>query len=67
MSKTLALIGVRGLGRELALHFARDGWRVLCGSRTPADVEQLSRDVTSAGGSGVPLVCDITVPASLVS
>lgn len=65
MSSTLAIVGVRGLGREIALHFAKEGWRVLCASRTAADVERLARDVSSAGGSGVPMVCDITVPASL--
>lgn len=65
MSHTLALIGVRGLGREIALHFAREGWRVLCGARTPSAVEALARDVSEAGGAGVPVACDITNPASL--
>ncbi len=65
MPSTLAIVGVRGLGREIALHFAREGWRVLCGSRTATDVEQLSRDVSEAGGTGVSMVCDITVPKSL--
>jgi NAD(P)-dependent dehydrogenase (short-subunit alcohol dehydrogenase family) len=65
MSSTLAIVGVRGLGREIALHFARGGWRVLCASRTAADVERLARDVTQAGGRGVPVVCDLTLPASL--
>jgi NAD(P)-dependent dehydrogenase (short-subunit alcohol dehydrogenase family) len=65
MSNTLAVIGVRGLGREIALHFARAGWRVVCASRTLSTVEQLARDVTTAGGLGVPVACDITVPQSL--
>ncbi len=65
MSSTLALIGVRGLGREIALHFAREGWRVLCGARTRSAVEQLARDISAAGGTGVPVVCDITKAASL--
>ena len=65
MSSTLALIGVRGLGRDIALHFAREGWRVLCGARTRSAVEELARAVDEAGGTGVPVVCDITQATSL--
>jgi NAD(P)-dependent dehydrogenase (short-subunit alcohol dehydrogenase family) len=65
MASTLLIVGVRGLGREIALHFARDGWRVVCASRTAGEVEELSRQVTAAGGVGVPMVCDLTVPKSL--
>ncbi|MGO9830574.1 MAG: SDR family oxidoreductase [Myxococcaceae bacterium] len=65
MSSTLAIIGVRGLGREIALHFAREGWRVLCAARTSASVEQLAQDVNAAGGTGTPFVCDITDAKSL--
>lgn len=67
MSNTLAIVGVRGLGREIALHFAKQGWRVLCAARTATDVERLSRDVSEAGGTGVTVVCDITVPTSLAT
>jgi NAD(P)-dependent dehydrogenase (short-subunit alcohol dehydrogenase family) len=65
MSSSLAVIGVRGLGRDIALHFARAGWRVFCTARTPADVERLANDVDAAGGRGVPMVCDITSTSSL--
>jgi NAD(P)-dependent dehydrogenase (short-subunit alcohol dehydrogenase family) len=65
VSSSLAIIGVRGLGREIALHFAQEGWRVLCAARTQADVKRLATDVEKAGGTGVPLVCDITAPATL--
>jgi len=66
MSETLLIVGVRKLGRTVALHFARQGWRVLCASRTAADVESLARDVTAAGGEGVPMVCDLQRPETLV-
>src|SRR5215813_11016578 len=66
MSETLLIVGVRKLGRTVALHFARKGWRVLCASRTAADVESLARDVTAAGGEGVPIVCDLQRPETLV-
>jgi len=65
MKETLLIVGVRQLGRTVALHFARKGWRVLCASRTAADVEALARDVTAAGGEGVPAPCDLQRPESL--
>ena len=65
MPQTLLIVGVRNLGRTIALHFARKGWRVLCASRTAADVEALARDVTAAGGEGIPAVCDLQAPATL--
>ncbi len=61
----MLVVGVRKLGRTIALHFARKGWRVVCASRTVADVEALARDVTAAGGQGVPAVCDLQRPGSL--
>ena len=65
MAETLLIVGVRKLGRTIALHFARKGWRVLCASRTAADVEALARDVTAAGGQGAPAVCDLQDPGTL--
>ncbi len=65
MANSLAIIGVRGLGREIALHFAQQGWRVLCAARTREDVERLAADVGKAGGTGLAVVCDITAPATL--
>ena len=65
MPETLLIVGVRKLGRSIALHFARRGWRVLCASRTASDVEALARDVTSAGGQGVAAVCDLQRPETL--
>src|SRR5712692_3356106 len=63
--ESLVVVGVRSLGREIALHFARQGWRVVCAARTRADVEALARDVDAAGGTGVPVACDLAHPASL--
>ena len=65
MAETLLIVGVRKLGRTIALHFAQKGWRVVCASRTAADVESLARDVTAAGGQGVAAVCDLQAPDSL--
>lgn len=65
MPETLLIVGVRKLGRTIALHFARKGWRVLCASRTAADVEALAQDVTAAGGQGVAAVCDLQAQETL--
>lgn len=56
----LLVIGARGLGRELALHFAKAGWQVVCAARTKADVEAVARET---GGRGV--VADLADGASL--
>ena len=59
------MLGVRTLGRAIALHFARQGWQVVCGARTRADVERLAAEVDAAGGRGVGVVCDLADPSSL--
>ncbi len=43
MSRAL-IFGARGLGRELASHFATAGWEVVCAARTAADVERVARE-----------------------
>jgi NAD(P)-dependent dehydrogenase (short-subunit alcohol dehydrogenase family) len=67
MADTLVMVGVRTLGKAIALHFAAQGWKVVCAARTRADVEALAREVNQAGGIGVPVVCDLADPASLQS
>jgi NAD(P)-dependent dehydrogenase (short-subunit alcohol dehydrogenase family) len=62
---TLVMVGVRTLGRAVALHFARQGWRVVCGARTRDDVERVAADVDAAGGHGAAVVCDLADRASL--
>jgi NAD(P)-dependent dehydrogenase (short-subunit alcohol dehydrogenase family) len=65
MSETLLMVGVRTLGRAIGQHFGRAGWRVVCASRTQADVEAAAAEVTSAGGEGVAAVADLSDRASL--
>ncbi|HEX2658177.1 MAG TPA: SDR family NAD(P)-dependent oxidoreductase, partial [Polyangia bacterium] len=62
---TLVMLGVRTLGRAIALHFAQRKWQVICAARTRADVDALAADVTAAGGLGVGVVCDLKDRASL--
>jgi 3-oxoacyl-[acyl-carrier protein] reductase len=65
MSETLLMVGVRNLGRAVALHFAQKGWRVIAASRSREDVDRLAAEVTAAGGRGVGVVCDLRERASL--
>ena len=53
------MLGVRSLGRTIALHFARQGWNVLCAARTQASVEALAAEVAQVGGRGVAITCDL--------
>jgi len=63
----MIVVGVRSLGRTIALHFAQQGWRVVCVARTAADVERVAGEVTAAGGEGVPVVADLQDAASLAN
>jgi NAD(P)-dependent dehydrogenase (short-subunit alcohol dehydrogenase family) len=63
--QTLVMVGVRTLGRTIALHFAAAGWRVVCAARTKDDVDRLAADVDAAGGHGIGAVCDLGDRASL--
>jgi len=53
-----------GLGKALALRFARDGWRVAVTDLNPAGAEQTLLEVIDAGGSGFAESCDVTSEAS---
>jgi NAD(P)-dependent dehydrogenase (short-subunit alcohol dehydrogenase family) len=65
MAETLVMVGVRTLGKAIALHFAAQGWNVVCAARTRTDVEAVAAEVNQAGGTGVPVVCDLDDVASL--
>src|SRR4051812_12213889 len=67
MSETLIVIGVRPLGGAFALHFAKQGWQVVCAARTAETVQAVAAEVDQAGGRGIPVVCDLGDPASLAA
>ncbi len=48
----------KGIGRALALHLARDGWRVAVSARTAADLEALADE--GPPGAIRPFVLDVT-------
>jgi len=54
--------GGRGIGRAIALAFAREGARVGVAARTAEQVEQVAREI---GGAAIALVCDVADPESV--
>jgi 3-hydroxybutyrate dehydrogenase len=54
--------GGRGIGRAIALEFARHGARVAVAARTADQVEQVTSEI---GGDAVALVCDVSDPESV--
>lgn len=50
----------RGIGRVIALEFAREGANVVCCARHEADVAETVRMIEADGGSGLPMRCDVT-------
>jgi NAD(P)-dependent dehydrogenase (short-subunit alcohol dehydrogenase family) len=52
--------GGRGIGRAIALRFARSGARVCVAARTAAEVERVAREIDGAGGEGLALQLDVT-------
>ena len=56
-----------GLGKALALRFAREGWRVAATDLKLEAVEQTLKEVQAAGGSGFAMVCDVTSEESFAA
>lgn len=50
-----------GIGRELACHYASQGWRVFAVARSEVVLQELALQYSSL----VPLVCDLTDPKAL--
>lgn len=54
--------GGRGIGRSIALAFAREGARIAVAARTAEQVEQVAREI---GNEAIALVCDVADPESV--
>ena len=50
----------RGIGRALALAFAREGAAVVCAARTASEVEAVAAEIEAVGAEGVAVPTDIT-------
>lgn len=56
-----------GIGRELALLFARDGYDVALVARRESALDELAREVSALGGSARTHAADLSVPGSAES
>jgi 3-hydroxybutyrate dehydrogenase len=54
--------GGRGIGRAIALAFAREGLRIAVAARTAEQVEQVAAEI---GNDSIGLVCDVSEPESV--
>jgi NAD(P)-dependent dehydrogenase (short-subunit alcohol dehydrogenase family) len=60
-TKTVVITGAgSGIGRGLALDFARLGWKVAVSDINMARAEESSKLVNGAGGQGLAIKCDVT-------
>jgi NAD(P)-dependent dehydrogenase (short-subunit alcohol dehydrogenase family) len=63
MTKTALITGGgRGIGRAIALAFAREGIHIAVAARTAEQVEQVAREI---GNGAIALVCDVADPESV--
>src|ERR1700749_2389394 len=62
MAKTALITGGgRGIGRAIAVAFAREGARIAVAARTAEQVEQVANEI---GNGAIALVCDVADPAT---
>ena len=63
MVKTALITGGgRGIGRAIAIAFARNGIRIAVAARTAVQVEQVAAEI---GNDSIALVCDVSDPQSV--
>jgi NAD(P)-dependent dehydrogenase (short-subunit alcohol dehydrogenase family) len=57
--------GGRGIGRAIALRFAREGWRVAVAARSTGELERVRDEIDRQGGEGLAVPMDVTDLASV--
>ena len=50
----------RGIGRAIAIAFAREGAAACCAARTATDIEETVREIEECGGRGLAVPTDVT-------
>lgn len=49
----------RGIGRAIAMGYAREGAKVVVASRTAATVEKVAQEIRDEGGEAIGVACDV--------
>src|SRR5439155_25012645 len=52
----------RGIGRAIALGFARQGAHIAAVARTQSELESLVTDIRQFGGKALPVIADLSKP-----
>jgi len=55
-----------GLGKALALRFAREGWRIALAEKDAGRIPEVEKLVREAGGDPIGIACDVSRPADLM-
>ncbi|MHA2254375.1 MAG: SDR family NAD(P)-dependent oxidoreductase, partial [Candidatus Kariarchaeaceae archaeon] len=50
----------KGIGREIALEYAREGAKVVVAARTLVDVESVAKEIGEFGGEAYAVTCDVS-------
>ena len=50
----------RGIGRAIAIGYAAEGASVCCAARTTSEIDEVVREIKSAGGSAITVQADVT-------
>jgi 3-oxoacyl-[acyl-carrier protein] reductase len=55
----------RGIGKAIALAYAKAGGSICCAARTPAEIEATVEEIQAQGGRGLAVQMDVTQPESV--
>ncbi|MFX0114278.1 MAG: SDR family NAD(P)-dependent oxidoreductase [Candidatus Hodarchaeota archaeon] len=59
--KTAIITGAgRGIGREIATEFARQGANVVLTARTESQIKEVAQEIRKAGGQALSIPCDVS-------